>query len=78
MNGVANPSPAPALIALNIFNELIWKKKISCLNVLILTPLVLLHVRVMQGSRQKNRVRSHWLLEEKNLGAKLFFLGAAE
>ncbi len=26
VNGVANPSPAPALIALNIFNALIWKK----------------------------------------------------
>ncbi len=26
VNGVANPSPAPALIALNIFNRLIWKK----------------------------------------------------
>ncbi len=26
VNGVANPSPAPALIALNIYNPLIWKK----------------------------------------------------
>ncbi len=26
MNGVANPSPAPALVALNIFNASIWKK----------------------------------------------------
>ncbi len=25
MSGVANPSSAPALIALNIFNELNWK-----------------------------------------------------
>ncbi len=25
LHGVANPSPAPALIALNIFNALIWK-----------------------------------------------------
>ncbi len=30
VNGVANPSPAPALIVLNIFNALIWKKLISC------------------------------------------------
>ncbi len=36
VNGVANPSPAPALIALNIFNALIWKN----VNVLILTPLI--------------------------------------
>ncbi len=27
VNGVANPSPAPALTALNIFNALIWKNE---------------------------------------------------
>ncbi len=48
---VANPSPAPALIALNIFNVLNWKNPIACVNELILTPLFVkfsfLHVQIL-------------------------------
>ncbi len=32
VNGVANPSPAPALIALNIFKALIWKNESPALT----------------------------------------------
>ncbi len=41
LNGVANPSSAPALIVLNIFNALNWEK---CLTqvILILTALILI------------------------------------
>ncbi len=40
MSGVANPSPASALTALNIFNAVKLKKIIACINVLILTALI--------------------------------------
>ncbi len=32
VNEVANPSPVPALIALNICNALNWKEIIGCVN----------------------------------------------
>ncbi len=41
VSAVANPSPTPALIALNILLKL--KKFIACVNAQILTPLVFLH-----------------------------------
>ncbi len=44
VSGVAKPSPAPALIALNIFNALNWKKLIACVNALILTFWYISHI----------------------------------
>ncbi len=44
VNEVANLSPAPALIALNIFNALNWKEIIGCVNVLILTALICMYI----------------------------------
>ncbi len=41
LSGVAKPIPAPALIALNIYNALNWKKLNACVNALILTPLII-------------------------------------
>ncbi len=43
VNGVANPCPAPALKALNIFNTLIWKN-VSRVNALTLTPLIYIYI----------------------------------
>ncbi len=40
MSGVANPSPAPALTVLNIFNGIKLEKWIACVNELILKTLI--------------------------------------
>ncbi len=48
MSGVANPSPASGLTALNIFNAVKLEKLIACIDMLILTALVIVKVLVQQ------------------------------